>query len=448
MKNELITKYNVPGPRYTSYPTVPYWSNEGYHLDNWRKSVAQAFYTSGKEISLYIHLPFCESLCTYCACNTRITKNHSVEDRYIDTLLKEWQLNLSLMPGKPVLKDIHLGGGTPTFFSPKNLRRLISEIKRTCEISADSVFGFEGHPNNTTKQHLETMYQLGFRRVSFGIQDFDRDVQQLINRIQPFENVVRVTEQAREIGYTSINYDLVYGLPGQTISSVTDTLEKTIGLKPDRIALYGYAHVPWLKPAQNSFSSRLPSAEKRVFLYQLSKSLLGLSGYRDIGMDHFALPGDEMYQAAANGSLHRNFMGYSTQSTDLLIGLGVSAISDAWTAFSQNHKKLEDYYSAIENNELPMTRGHMLSDKDLLLRKHILNLMCRYQTTWREYELDIFGLDLNFELLEQLCKDGLIRLDPDGVEVLEKGRPFIRNICMAFDARMNAGEKKTFSKTL
>lgn len=448
MENKLITKYNVPGPRYTSYPTVPYWTNDGYDVKNWGKSVAQAFYTSGREVSLYIHLPFCESLCTYCACNTRITKNHSVEERYIKALLKEWKLNLALMPGRPVLKDIHLGGGTPTFFSAENLKKLISAIQESCEISDESVFGFEGHPNNTNREHLEVMYQLGFRRVSFGIQDFDPEVQHLINRVQPMENVIRVTSQAREVGYQSVNYDLVYGLPGQSIASVTDTLEKTIGLRPDRIALYGYAHVPWLKPAQKSFADKLPSAEKRVFLYQLSKSMLTISGYRDIGMDHFALPGDEMYEAAANGTLHRNFMGYSTQSTDLLVGLGVSAISDAWTAFSQNHKKLEDYYQALEGDKLPMSRGHMLSDKDLLLRKHILNLMCRYGTEWHEYELDIFGLDLNLDLLEQLCHDDLIELDPNGLKVTEKGRPFIRNVCMAFDARMNSGEKKRFSRTL
>jgi len=233
-----------------------------------------------------------------------------------------------MMPGKPILKDLHLGGGTPTFFSPYNLELLIRGISEHCLIAEDAEFGFEGHPNNTTFEHLQTMYKLGFQRVSFGIQDFDEKVQRLINRTQPYQNVVKVTESAREIGYESINFDLVYGLPGQRISSISDTLEKTIQLKPNRIALYGYAHIPWLKPAQKSFEKHLPSAEKRALIYQFSKSMFGMAGYKDIGMDHFALPGDKMYEAAENGSLHRNFMGYSTQSTNLLIGLGVSAISD------------------------------------------------------------------------------------------------------------------------
>ena len=448
MENELIKKYNVPGPRYTSYPTVPYWSNEGYNLVNWQKSVCQAYWTSGREVSLYIHLPFCESLCTYCACNTRITKNHAVESKYVKALLKEWELNLALMPGKPILKDLHLGGGTPTFFSPENLEILINGITKRCTISEEAEFGFEGHPNNTTKAHLETMYKLGFKRVSFGIQDFDPKVQQLINRVQPYENVVFVTKTAREIGYESINFDLVYGLPGQKLSSISDTLEKTVFLKPDRIALYGYAHVPWLKPAQNSFTEFLPQAEKRALFYQLSKSTLTMAGYKDIGMDHFALSQDKMYRAAEEGTLHRNFMGYSTQSTDMLIGLGVSSISDSWTAFSQNHKKLEGYYAALENNELPMSKGHILTEKDLVVRKHILNLMCRYETRWHEKELELFGLDMNFKLLEQLSKDDLIKVDSTGIKVFEKGQPFIRNICMALDVRMNSGEKKTFSKTI
>ncbi len=448
MENDLIRKYNVPGPRYTSYPTVPYWDNEGYNLENWKKSVNQAYWTSGREISLYIHLPFCESLCTYCACNTRITRNHAVEDQYVKALLKEWKMNLAIMPGKPLLKDLHLGGGTPTFFSPRNLEKLINGITEFCTISDEAEFGFEGHPNNTTNEHLETMYKLGFNRVSFGIQDFDEKVQKLINRVQPYKNVEFVTERASAIGYQSVNYDLVYGLPGQRINSISDTLDKTIKLKPDRIALYGYAHVPWMKPAQYSFMNHLPTAEKRVLFYQLSKSMLSMAGYKDIGMDHFALPTDKMYQAAADGTLNRNFMGYSTQSTDMLVGLGVSAISDSWTAFSQNHKKLEKYYASLENNSLPMSRGHILTNKDLTVRKHILNLMCRYQTKWHEKELELFGLDLNFKLLEDLSNDDLIKIDAKGIEVTEKGQPFIRNICMAIDVRLNSGDKKSFSNTV
>ncbi|MEL7148989.1 MAG: oxygen-independent coproporphyrinogen III oxidase, partial [Bacteroidota bacterium] len=379
---------------------------------------------------------------------TRITKNHNVEDHYISAVLKEWELRMKQMPDKVVIKDLHLGGGTPTFFSPANITRLINGINQNCLIANDAEFGFEGHPNNTTDEHLETMYDLGFRRVSFGIQDFDERVQRLINRIQPYENVRRVTESARSIGYESINYDLIYGLPGQTMESMETTMEQTIDLNPDRIALYGYAHVPGIKPAQRVFESQLPIAKERADFYQFSKKILTHAGYHDIGMDHFAKTGDTLHKAAKSGTLHRNFMGYSTQSTRLQIGLGVSAISDAWTAFSQNEKVIEQYYQRINKGEVPAFKGHILNRKDLTIRQHILNLMCRYQTQWHEEELNIFGLDMNFDLLESLQEDELIHVDKNGLEIKDKGKPFVRNICMTLDARLNNGGSSSFSKTI
>ncbi len=450
MNEALIRKYNVPGPRYTSYPTVPYWENETFSTKTWKESLIHTFWTSGKEVSLYLHLPFCESLCTYCGCNTRITKNHSVEEVYVEAVLKEWELYLALMPSAPVIRELHLGGGTPTFFSPENLRHLIKGILGKAIVPADHEFAFEGHPNNTTVAHLKTLYDLGFRRVSFGIQDFDRQVQKRINRIQSFEKVATVTMAARENGFTSINFDLIYGLPGQSPLSVSETIDKTLLLRPDRIAFYSYAHIPHLKPAQRTFEHLLPSDGEKRALYEIGKKKLIAEGYTDIGMDHFALNGDALLKAQKLGTLHRNFMGYSTQQTNLVIGLGVSAISDSWTSFAQNVKSIEAYYELLEEGQLPILKGHHLTQQDVIVRKKILDLICRYRTTWTEQELYAFGFDLNFELLEMLKADGLIELSDYGLQVTEIGRPYIRNICMAFDIRMNRNKERkvVFSRTV
>jgi len=250
--NSLIDKYNIPGPRYTSYPTVPYWDEHSFSPELWKQSVIRTFKESNADegISIYIHLPFCEALCTFCACHKRITKQHSVEIPYLESVLKEWQLYLRMFNEKPKLKELHLGGGTPTFFSPQNLKALLQGIFETVEIAEDQEFSFEGHPNNTTREHLETLYNLGFRRVSFGVQDYDPKVQKAINRIQTFEKVKEVTEWAKEIGYRGISHDLVFGLPHQTWEAMENTIRKTMELKPDRLAFYSYAHVPWVKNSQ------------------------------------------------------------------------------------------------------------------------------------------------------------------------------------------------------
>lgn len=342
----LIKKYNVPAPRYTSYPTVPYWDTAAFSATKWHQIVKKAFDETNEErgISLYIHLPFCESLCTYCGCNKRITKNHKVEDPYIEAVLEEWQMYKQIFGKKPILRELHLGGGTPTFFSPENLKWLVSTILKDVEIYPVHDFSFEGHPNNTTVEHLQVLYDQGFRRVSFGVQDLDLKVQVAINRIQPFKNVKHVTEAAREIGYTSINFDLIYGLPFQVLKGVGETIDKVGELMPDRIAFYSYAHVPWLKTGQRGYADEdLPDNEEKRRLYELGKEKLTALGYEDIGMDHFSLPEDTLYKAAKNGTLHRNFMGYTVCNTELLIGLGTSAISDAkygyahvWTCWSKS----------------------------------------------------------------------------------------------------------------
>lgn len=432
----LIDKYNIAAPRYTSYPTVPYWDNN-LNEEKWINHIQKAFIKYNADgISLYIHLPYCESLCTYCACNTRITVNHKVELPYIESVLKEWQLYLNQFQGKPLIKEIHLGGGTPTFFSPENLTYLLSTILDTVEISKEYDFSFEGHPSNTTKEHLQALYDLGFKRVSFGIQDFDEKVQDTINRYQTFEEVKQVLDDARKIGYTSINFDLVYGLPYQTVESINDTITKIISLKPERIAFYSYAHVPWLKPGQRKYSEKdLPADSYKRSLYETGKDLFLSANYDDIGMDHFALPDDALFDASKKGTLHRNFMGYTTNTTKLLVALGCSSISDSWDAFAQNIKTVEEYQKVVNEGHFPIFKGHVLTEEDLIIRQHILNMMCKNETDWTDDAQKFSSLPHALEHLKDIEKDSLATVNNEKLIVTETGKAFLRNICLCFDTR-------------
>jgi oxygen-independent coproporphyrinogen III oxidase len=433
--NNLIKKYDVPVPRYTSYPTVPFWDVDKFTTDQWIQAVKRCFdeTNDNKGISLYLHLPFCESLCTYCACNTRITKNHNVEETYGAALVKEWNLYRNIFGRTPVLRELHLGGGTPTFFSPQNLERVLTQILEQSLIHPDQEFSFEGHPNNTTEEHLKVLYHTGFRRVSFGVQDLDRKVQEAIHRIQPFENLERVTKQSRDIGYTSVSFDLIYGLPYQTLETVTNTVEKVISLRPDRIAFYSYAHVPWVKPGQRGYEDAdLPSDVVKRALYEAGRQLFLEAGYIDIGMDHFALPHDALAVAQKKSRLHRNFMGYTTTQTDLLIGLGTSAISDARYAYAQNLKKVEDYQKQVNSGELSIFKGHIQTHGDLKLRECILQLACHGYLPHNQYaEVITDAIQLQ---LKQFQDEGLIQVTSSGIEITAIGRVFIRNICSVFDA--------------
>jgi len=446
---DLIAKYNVPGPRYTSYPTVPFWEDNDFSTQNWISSLQQQ---DSKALSLYIHLPFCESLCTFCACNKRITKRHDVEKPYIEAVLKEWQMYLEILDETPVLKEIHLGGGTPTFFSAENLENLIKSILDTVEVTDEIEFSFEGHPNNTSRAHLETLYNLGFSRVSYGIQDYNPKVQIAIHRIQSFEAVEHATNIAREIGYKSVGHDIIFGLPMQSLEDVINTIEKTKLLMPDRIAFYSYAHVPWTKGnGQRGFNeSDLPSPELKRQQYETGKKMLEEIGYIEIGMDHFALPKDDLSKAYHTNTLHRNFMGYTTTQTQTMIGLGVSAISDSWLAFAQNEKKLDDYYKKINRNELPIFRGHLLNNEDLIIRKQILNLMCNFETKWNKKEEAIIDFNSIINNLSEFEADQLLTVHQNSVEVSQKGKAFIRNICMAFDLRLKRAQpdQQLFSMTI
>jgi oxygen-independent coproporphyrinogen-3 oxidase len=454
MSISFVSKYNVAGPRYTSYPTVPYWKNDTFSLREWKNTLKKSFHKSNTSegISLYIHLPFCESLCTFCGCNKRITKNHKVEIPYIQSIIKELKLYIQLFEKRPIIKELHLGGGTPTFFSSENLKILIDGIFRNTSKAEDTSLSFEGHPNNTSATHLELFAGYGFNRVSFGVQDYNETVQKAIHRIQPFENVKIATETAREKGFTSIGHDLIFGLPFQKKEHIIETIEKTKELRPDRIAFYSYAHVPWIRGnGQRGFKDAdLPSASEKREQYEIGRKLLLEAGYVEIGMDHFALKTDSLYQSIVNKTIHRNFMGYSDSKTQVMIGLGVSSISDSWYSFAQNVKGVEEYQSLVEAAIIPVYRGHILSNEDLIIRKHILNLMCSLKTSWKDPELYIKEIPEIILNLKEMELDSLIEITNTGLEVTELGRPFVRNICMAFDLLLqrNRPETQLFSMTV
>lgn len=448
----LLQKYNVPVPRYTSYPTVPFW-DEKIHPLQWQTVFQQQFGIENRQqgISLYIHLPFCESLCTYCGCNKKITTNHSVESEYIQAILQEWNMYRQLMGSAPVIRELHLGGGTPTFFSPANLVYLVETILKDALVHADYEFSIEGHPNNTTAGHLQALYRTGFRRISYGVQDNDPDVQRIINRIQPFENLQRATEQARATGFTAVNFDHIYGLPLQTVQTIRKSILQSLSLKPDRVAFYSYAHVPWTSRGQRLFDEiDLPDTNLKMKLYQNGRQLFIENGYADIGMDHFALPNDALYKAWQDGSLHRNFMGYTTQHSGMLLGLGVSAISDAGIAYAQNHKTLHDYYKFIEDKNLAVTKGYFLNAEDEAFKKYILDVICRGATHFKPEHLPLLK-QYTFPELAALEADQLLTWNEEGMQVTELGRHFLRNICKSLDlhlARRQSSEKPLFSNAI
>lgn len=450
---ELLQKYDIPVPRYTSYPTVPFWREVLPTDPTWRQSVRQAFTSHNQKqgMSMYIHLPYCESLCTYCGCNTRITVNHAVELPYIETLLQEWQLYLSLFRQTPLLKDLHLGGGTPTFFSPQNLRYLLENILKDCKLHDSAEFSFEAHPANTTLEHLQVLYDLHFRRLSLGIQDFDPIVQDTIHRFQSFEQVQEVTSWARQLGYTSVNYDVIYGLPKQTYHSIQDTIAQVISLRPDRIAFYSYAHVPWHKPGQRKFTEAdLPSATEKKRLYDIGRSMLIDAGYIDIGMDHFALPSEALHLAQQKGQLHRNFMGYTDQKTELLVGLGASAISEVGQMYVQNPKTVEGYKTEITSGHFAHHKGVLLCDKDIYVKKLITDLICNFSASWNPHYFKAEEQRIIRAQLQKLQHDGLLAMNQSEIQVSEMGRRFIRNICATFDTYLmnSSTSERQFSQSI
>lgn len=445
---DLFAKYDVPAPRYTSYPTVPFWTDSPT-TNRWLAELNKAFADERATWSLYFHLPFCESLCTFCACNTVITRDHGREDGYVDLLSTEWSLYLDRAPAlaeRPLL-GVHLGGGTPTFFAKENLERILKPILSRTRIDQNHFeASVEVHPGHTTRGQLVMLRELGFTRISIGVQDFDPEVQRLVNRHQPYEVTKSVTDTARELGYTSVNYDLIYGLPRQNPERFRETVEKTIDLRPDRIALYSFARVPWIKPAQRSYKDEdLPVAGEKRALYELAREMLAHAGYLEIGMDHFALPSDGMAEAQRKHTLHRNFQGYTETRTTVLLGLGVSAISETPTCFHQNEKAFPVYERRVRQGEIPTLRGHLLSAEDRELREQILEFMTRFKVNLRpDQQKDAKTF------LRPMIEDGLVEVSDDGLQLTEKGTPFLRNACMFFDQRLRSQEQRpqVFSQAL
>ena len=449
--HDLWKKYDVPSPRYTSYPTVPYWEDSP-PKDQWKASVKRIYASNSENgISIYIHLPYCESLCTYCGCNKRITINHMVELPYIEGLLHEWEQYRKILGNNIKLNELHFGGGTPTFFDARNLKLLLDNILKDCEVMNDHAFSFEAHPGNTTVEHLEILYEKGFERLSLGIQDFDPQIQKIINRKQTYDQVESAVTQARKIGYTSINFDLIFGLPFQTPESIQKSIGMALELRPERIAFYSYAHVPWKAKGQRGYDENdLPSDVEKRRLYEIGKEMFLEAGYEEIGMDHFALKEDELLKAMHSGKLHRNFMGYTPRLTSLLIGLGASSISDSSEMLVQNEKKIEDYLRVVRTGDMPFFRGHVLNDEDKIIRHHILALMTQYKTVWNDSGEEDEIMRSGIDRLQECMSDGLVEVHKNSIQITQKGQPFLRNICMAFDARLWRKQSSTpqFSKSI
>lgn len=447
-RNELLAKYDVPVPRYTSYPTVPYWENN-ISTESWLKSVTATLAPEGSAWAMYLHIPYCESLCTFCGCNNVITKDHKKEQAYIEAIHREWALYKKAVPAllhRPI-RHLHLGGGTPTFLSAENLKLLLGPLMSDFKMNKD-IFeaSIEVDPRRTNAQQLQTLFDLGFRRVSMGVQDFNPEVQRLVNRIQPYEMTKALVNESRTIGYTSVNFDLIYGLAGQTPQSFETTIDLTISLAPDRIALYSFALVPWIKPQHRLFKDEdLPVGSQKRALYEMARKKLLDFGYLEIGMDHFALKADGLSLAQKNKALHRNFMGYTDHKTDLLLGLGVSSISESNDHFHQNEKLLPSYEENLLKEIIPTHRGHFLSSTDSQNRKNILQLITTYQVDLQPDEVS----DAN-EFLKELLTDGIVKLEGSRLSVTEAGKPFIRNICVLFDKRMRQKnpQQKVFSSSI
>ena len=449
-RTELLAKYDVPAPRYTSYPTVPYWS-ENPTSAQWIAALQQTFAQNpDTPWSLYIHIPFCESLCTFCGCNTFITQNHDNERTYTKAIHQEWESYLAQVPQLKTapIRQIHLGGGTPTFFSGKSLKRLLEPIMAMVNLDPAKFEGsIEVGPRVTSREHLEALRELGFQRISMGVQDFNPEVQHLINRIQPYEMTRDLTLLAREVGFEEVNYDLIYGLPAQTLDSFRETAVTTINLRPDRIALYSFAFVPWIKKAHRLFTEDdLPKGADKRALYEIARELFLEAGYVELGLDHFALPDDNLYRAYEQGELHRNFMGYTDMRTDILLGLGVSSISEAPTCFHQNEKLISSYKKRALAGEIPTLRGHLLDAEDQQQREQILQFMTQQQVALHDEAQveDVRGY------LAELLHDGLVKIDGWELAMTERGRPFLRNAAMALDMRLrrNKPDTRVFSQSV
>lgn len=449
---EDVKAFERAGPRYTSYPTVPVWTaevRETQYLEHLKTL------TDSNELSLYIHLPFCKKLCHFCACNKIIDPEKRLADDYFKLLFQEIDLVSSHLNSKPSVIQLHYGGGTPTYNTPEELVSLTNKLKSQFRFMDSAELSLEANPVVTTREHLEALSRVGFNRISFGVQDFDPKVQEIINRNQSFEETFQLAETARELGFESVNVDMIYGLPLQSIATISDTVEKIEKIKPDRIAFYSFAKVPWKQPFQRKFKDEdLPEGLNKVNLYLHARKMLEQIGYQAVGMDHFALENDSLLKAQKAGKLHRNFMGYTTHPQAQMIGIGISSISMLDSIYVQNHRQLSQYKKCIENSELPVDRGIVLQGDDKLRRQVIMQLMCNFHLNWNEIEneFSISAKEVFKNEMEELKKFeemNLLQMADDSVQVLPRGQVLVRNIAMTFDRYLDKNEKaQRFSQTI
>ena len=449
---ELVKKYNVPGPRYTSYPPATHFTSE-ISPDAFAERI-RANNQSPRDLSLYFHLPFCESLCWFCGCTTLITTDHKKSGDYLEHLAREMDLMKQLLNPKRKVVQLHFGGGTPTFSSPDEIRRLGEMIHSRFTFAPDIEAGVEVDPRRLTRDHLLALREAGFNRTSMGVQDNNPAVQKAVHRIQPFEMTAQVVEWMRELGFQSINIDLIYGLPFQTPDSFSRTLDEILSLQPDRFAVFNYAHVPWLKPAQKAFKPEdFPSPETKLELLKLTIEKLTSEGYVYIGMDHFARAQDELTISQQQKTLQRNFQGYSTRGGADIYAFGMSSISQTEDLYWQNCKELPRYYEALDSGKWPLHRGYTMTQEDKIRRTVIMRLMCDLGLDYAGMS-KLLGLDFEehfaaeLDSLDDMEADGLVVKTPEGLIVTDLGRLLIRNIAMRFDAYATTRKENRFSKTI
>jgi oxygen-independent coproporphyrinogen-3 oxidase len=436
---DLIRKYDKAGPRYTSYPTAPQFTRE-YGEKELKRSIARSNNEMiPKPLSLYVHIPFCDTICYYCACNKIITKNHSLSDEYLDLLETELGMLSPLFDPDREIEQLHLGGGTPTFLSDEEMIQLMSMIEDHFKVSEQCEMSIEIDPRKVTDDSLRTLTNIGFNRMSLGVQDFDERVQRAVNRVQSYELVRDRLQTARDCGVQSVNMDLIYGLPFQSVKTFGETLDKVVALRPDRLSIFNYAHLPErFKPQRRINAEDLPTPAEKLDIFQLTMERLQDAGYVYIGMDHFALESDSMVKAQQEGTLQRNFQGYSTHADTDLVAIGVSSIASIGDSYSQNSSDMETYRELIQSGQLPVVRGLQLSDEDRLRKQVINQLIChfhldfeRVESVWDIRFTEHFAAELS--QLQEMVADDLVEIDERSIRVKPRGRLLIRNICMVFD---------------
>lgn len=451
----LLRKYDRPGPRYTSYPTAVEFA-ETFAGETYREYLKRADAQSDTPLSAYVHLPFCDSRCSFCGCNVIILPDHARAAGYLDDLADEFALVAGLLPRRRRVAQFHFGGGTPTYQSPEELARVYRAFTALFEMTPEAEIACEVDPRSTTLEHLDMLRALGFNRVSMGVQDFTPEVQQIIRRNQTEEETRRIFQACRERNFHSINMDLVYGLPLQRLETFDRTLEAVVELRPDRVAVYSFAHVPWLRANQKLLDPKtLPPPELKIELFALAMRRFLDAGYVKIGMDHFALPEDELSRALGRHALYRNFMGYTVQPPGDMLGFGISAIGNVQGAFAQNTKKLTRYRQAIRSGIPPVERGYALTRDDELRGRVILEIMCNFRVDFAPIEVD-FGIRAaeyfarEFVELEDMEREGFLVRGPDHLRLTDKGSLFVRNVAMVFDAhlRRRRAEQPMFSRTV